>query len=214
MIDVILPVLNEELALPRVLERMPAGFRPVVVDNGSTDASASTAQRCGAQVVAEPRRGFGSACWAGLCAATSEIVCFMDADGSLDAQELGRVAGPVRDGVADLCLGARDAVPGSWPAHARLANRVLAREVRRRTGVRLTDIGPMRAARRADLLELGLLDRASGWPLEMVLRAAAAGWRVSEVDVPYRPRAGGRSKVTGTVRGTIGAVRDMGALLR
>jgi len=214
VIDVILPVLDEEQALPFVLDRMPPGFRPLVVDNGSVDASAATARRHGAEVVSEPRRGFGSACFAGLCAATSEVVCFMDADGSLDPGQLPLVADPVRGGWADLCLGARDAAAGSWPVHARLANRVLAREVRRRTGVRVTDIGPMRAARRAALLDLQLRDRASGWPLEMVLVAAAGGWRVEETQVSYRPRAAGRSKVTGTVRGTFGAVRDMGALLR
>ena len=214
MIDVILPVLNEIEALPIVLERMPAGFRPLVVDNGSTDGSASTARRHGARVVSEPKRGFGSACFAGLCAAESDVVCFMDADGSLDPRQLPLVVSPVQAGTADLCLGARDPVPGSWPIHARAANRVLALEIRRRTGVPLSDVGPMRAARRVELIDLRLLDRASGWPLEMVLRAADAGWRVVETDVTYRPRAGGRSKVTGSLRGTLGAVRDMSALLR
>jgi len=109
-------------------------------------------------------------------------------------------------------MGARDAEPGAWPVHARIANRFLARQVRRRTGVQLKDIGPMRAAPRERLLALGLRDRRFGWPLEMVLRAAADGWRVAEVDVGYRPRTG-RSKVTGTLRGTVRAVSDMGRLL-
>lgn len=214
MPDVVLPVLDEAEAIPWVLGRIPAGFDPIVADNGSTDGSAAVAQRLGARVVHEPRRGFGSACWAGLAAATSEIVCFMDCDGSLDPAELPRVAEAVVSGDADLVLGARrPTTRGAWPAHARIANRLVAAEVRRRTGAALRDIGPMRAARRRELLALGLRDRRSGWPLEMVLRAAAAGWRIAEVEVAYAPRSG-RSKVTGTLRGTVTAVRDMAELLR
>ena len=213
MIDVILPVLDEAEALPRVLGRMPSGFRPVVADNGSSDGSAALAEELGALVVAEPRRGFGAACFAGLTAATSDVVCFMDCDGSLDPAELPRVADPVVAGEAHLVLGARRAEPGAWPVHARVANRVICLELRRRTGVVLRDLGPMRAARRQPLLELGIRDRRFGWPLEMVLRAAAADWTVREVPVGYRARAG-RSKVTGTVRGTARAVRDMAGALR
>jgi dTDP-L-rhamnose 4-epimerase len=211
---VVLPVLNEREAIAGVLAAVPAGFNPIVVDNGSSDDSAAVAAACGAQVVHEARRGFGAACFAGLVAATAPVVCFMDADGSLDAGELPKVALPVLDDDADLVLGARrPVVAGAFPAHARLANHVLALEVSRRTGVRLRDIGPMRAARRQALLDLGLLDRRFGWPLEMVLRATRAGWRVAEVDVSYGPRDGGRSKVTGSVRGTLRAVRDMSEAL-
>ncbi len=210
----ILPVLDEAEALPVVLAAFPAGFEPLVVDNGSTDGSADVARRLGARVVSEPRRGFGAACWAGLVAAESELVCFMDCDGSLDPGELPAVVGPVADGELDLCLGARQARPDAWPVHARLANRVLARKLRRRAGVRITDLGPMRCAPREPLLELGLGDRAFGWPLEMVLRAAAAGWRVGETPVGYGPRAGGRSKVSGSFGGSLRAVRDMSAVLR
>jgi len=213
VIEVILPALDEVQAIPAVLAAMPPGFTALVVDNGSRDGSADTARACGARVVREPRRGFGAACFAGLLAARSEFVCFMDCDGSLDPGELTRVTGPVLTGVADLCLGARNADPGAWPWHARLANRALAFELRRRTGAGLTDLGPMRAARRESLLALGLQDRGSGWPLEMVLRAAAENWRIIEVGVAYRARAGGRSKVSGSVRGTVLAVRDMSAQL-
>jgi len=213
VIDVILPVLNEREALPWVLERMPPGYAPLVVDNGSTDGSGELAARLGAQVVHEPQRGFGAACWAGLQAARGDVVCFMDCDASFDPRELPRVAAPVARGAADLVLGARSpAAAAGWPLHARAANALLAAELRRRTRVPLRDLGPMRAARREALLALGLRDRRFGWPLEMVLRAAAAGWRIDEVTVTQHPRAG-RSKVTGTVRGTARAIRDMGAVL-
>jgi glycosyltransferase involved in cell wall biosynthesis len=213
MTDVVLPCLNEAAALPWVLGRMPPGFRPLVVDNGSRDGSAEIAGRLGARVVHEPRRGFGAACHAGLLAAGSDVICFMDCDGSLNPAELPRVAGPVARGEADLVLGARRAEPGAFPLHARLANRALAWELRRRTGSPLNDLGPMRAAGREPLLALGIEDRRFGWPLEMVLRASAADWHVHEVEVTYRARAG-RSKVTGTVRGTARAVRDMALALR
>ncbi len=213
MIDVILPALNEAAALEWVLTRMPDGYRPIVVDNGSTDRTAEIAAALGAIVVHESVRGFGSACWAGLQAASSEIVCFMDCDASLDPVALPVVADYVRRGDADLVIGSRVAERGSWPFHARLANKVLAAEVRRRTGVQLRDLGPMRAASRQGLLDLALADRRSGWPLEMVLKANAAGWRIRNVPVEYREREG-RSKVTGTVRGTVHAVQDMSRLLR
>lgn len=212
VIDVILPALNERDALASVLAAMPDGYRALVVDNGSTDDTAAVAADHGAVVLREPARGFGSACWKGLQEASSEIVCFMDADGSFDPGQLRLVADPVRNDSCDLALGARRAQPGSWPWHARTANRFLAAELRRRTGVALTDLGPMRAARRDMLLSLGIEDRRSGWPLEMVLRAARGGWRISEVAVDYHPRIGS-SKVTGTVRGTLTAVNDMGRLL-
>ena len=212
MPDVILPVLNEVDALPWVLSRMPERYRPSVVDNGSSDGSAPCAATWGALVVHEPARGFGAACWAGLVASTDDVVCFMDCDGSLDPVDLPTVATPVLHGTADLVLGARRADRGAWPLHARLANRALAFEVRRRTGLGLRDIGPMRAARRQDLLGLSPTDRRSGWPLEMVLLAHRAGLAIQEIGVPYRPRVG-RSKVTGTIRGTAQAVKDMAALL-
>ena len=211
MVDVVLPVLNERQALPDVLLAMPRGYHPIVADNGSDDGSGDLARELGATVVHEPRPGFGAACFAGLQAATREVVCFMDCDGSLDPRDLPRVADPVGAGHADLVLGARVLERGAMPAHARLANRALAFELRRRTGVPLTDLGPMRAGRRKALLALGIEDRRFGWPLEMVLRAAAEDWRIEEVRVPYRTRTG-RSKVTGTVRGTLRAVRDMRAV--
>ncbi|WP_083597878.1 glycosyltransferase family 2 protein [Actinomadura madurae] len=217
MIDVVLPCLNEAEALPWVLTRMPEGFRALVVDNASTDDSARVAAEHGACVVPAPARGFGAACHAGLLAAETEVVCVMDADASLDPAELPRLTAALgvleSGGGSGLVLGRRrPSGRGAWPPHARLGNAVLARSLNRRAGTRLHDLGPMRAARRADLLALGLEDRRFGYPLEMVLRAARAGWRIGEIDVPYLPRTGA-SKVTGTVGGTVRAVRDMRRVL-
>lgn len=212
-VDLVLPCLNEAAALPWVLERVPAGVRAIVVDNGSTDGSAEVARAAGATVITEARRGFGAAVAAGVAAAEAPVVAVCDADASLDPAELPRLLALLEDG-ADLVLGRR--VPtkrSAWPAHARIANAVLSRRVARLTGVRVTDIGPMRVARTGALRDLDLRDRRSGYPLEMVLRAAAAGWRLVETDVAYTPRIG-RSKVTGTVRGTLTAVHDMNRILR
>ena len=217
MTDVVLPCLNEAGALPYVLARLPAGYRAVVADNGSTDGSAAIAEALGARVVSVPRRGFGAAVHAGVLAAdpADGVVCVMDADGSFDPAQLPLVADPVRTGAAQLALGRRrPVVRHAWPLHARLGNAALARRLRRTTGLPVHDIGPMRAVRRDDLLTLDLRDRRFGYPLEMLLRAARAGWVVTEVDVDYHPRAAGtRSKVTGSVRGTVRAVRDMSRVL-
>jgi glycosyltransferase involved in cell wall biosynthesis len=213
MIDVILPVLNEQEAIPWVLERLPAGYRAIVVDNGSTDDSANVARSLGATVVEQPIRGFGSACYAGLMAATSEIVCFMDCDASMDPGLLPTVADPVAAGEVEMMLGARKADRGAWPFHARVANRYLGWSLRRKYQLPVTDLGPMRAARRAELIALGITDRRSGWPLEMVLRAAQADWRIREVPIRYLPRVG-KSKTTGTVMGTLRAIKDMSKALK
>lgn len=214
MTDVVLPCLDETAALPWVLARIPAGWRAIVVDNGSTDGSGDLARELGATVVHEPRRGFGAACAAGLRAATAELVCFCDCDGSLDPGLLPLLTGRITAGTADLVLGRRrPTARGAWPLHARAGNAALGLMLYRRTGVRLRDLGPMRAARRAALLDLAVADRRSGYPLETVVRAADAGWRIAELPVPYAPRTG-KSKVTGTWRGTWQAVHDMSGVLR
>lgn len=213
-VDVIFPCLDEEGALPFVLSRLPEGYRAIVVDNGSTDRSAEVAREHGATVITEPRRGFGSAANAGLDAATAPIVAFCDADASMDPGELPRLVQPVLAGDDDLMLGRRrTSIRSAWPLHARIANRGLAYLMKRATDLDLHDLGPMRAARREALLGLVIADRRSGYPLEMVLKARASGWRIREIDVSYAPRVG-RSKVTGTVRGTVVAVQDMSRLLR
>ncbi len=214
LVDVVLPCLNEERAIVDVLARLPAGYRGIVVDNGSTDRSAELAAAAGALVVTEARRGFGSAAHAGLLAATAPLVAFCDVDGSMDPSELVPFAELIDSGAADLVLGRRiPTTRGAWPWHARFANRVLARLMRGATGVKLHDLGPLRIARREALLGLDLRDRRSGYPLEMVLKASAADWTILERPTAYAPRVG-RSKVTGTVRGTITAVLDMSRLLR
>jgi glycosyltransferase involved in cell wall biosynthesis len=211
--EIVLPCLDEADALPAVLSELPKGWPVLVVDNGSTDATAAVAAAHGARVVCEPHRGYGAAVHAGLLAARAELVAVLDGDGSLDPAVLAPMADAVRSGRADLAVGRR--VPqtaDAWPWHARAGNAVIAALLRRR-GVPVHDIAPIRIGRRECLLELGVADRAFGYPLELLLRAGAAGWRLREVEVAYRPRAGGRSKVSGSVRGTLRAARDMSRLL-
>ncbi len=213
LIDVILPCLDEAKALPIVLAGLPRGYRAIVVDNGSTDGSPQIAAGLGAVVVHEQRKGYGAACHRGLEEATADLVAFCDADASLDLAELPTLVTAVAEGSADLAVGWRNAERGSgWPIHARVANRFLAWRVRRATGAQIRDIAPVRVADRARLLALGIEDRRSGYPLETVIRAARAGWTIEEFPVGYAPRVG-RSKVTGTVRGTVTAVKDMSAVL-
>ena len=211
-IDIVLPCLDEAGAIPWVMARIPPDARAIVVDNGSTDGSAAIARGLGALVVPCGQRGYGAACHAGLLAAEADLVAFCDCDASLDPADALRVAS-LLEGGADLVVGGRPPERGgAGPAHARLANRELARRVRRRTGTNLRDIGPLRVARREPLTALPIADRRSGYPVETVVRAADAGWRIVQVDVAYATRVGA-SKVTGTWRGAATAVRDISAVL-
>jgi len=211
--DVVLPCLNEAESLPGVLARLPAGYRAIVVDNGSTDDTVAVASAAGATVVHEARRGYGAAVHAGVLAATADYVCVLDADGSLPPEVLPDLVAEVAAGRAEMAVGRRRPTGrGAMPWHARLGNALIAGLLRRR-GVPVHDIAPVRAVRREALLALGVQDRAFGYPLELLLRAGSAGWRLHEMDVAYSPRTGGRSKVSGSVRGTARAVRDMSTVL-
>lgn len=215
-VDVVLPCLDEEEALPWVLDRMPAWARPIVADNGSRDASVAIARSRGVEVVEVLQRGYGAACHAGLMSATAPLVAFMDADASLDPASIEALLVAHHRAPANrphLVVGARRPVSrAAWPRRLRIANRVVARRVRLATGVRLDDIGPLRLADTAALQELAIRDRRSGYPVETVLRAARAGWTVTGVPVPYLARSG-RSKVTGTWLGAARAVHDMSRVL-
>jgi len=213
--DVVLPCRDEALALPGVLGRLPARMRAIVVDNGSTDGTAVVAARLGAEVVHEPAPGYGAAVHAGVLAATAPLVAVVDGDGSLDPGDLSRLADLVERGAATMAVGRRRPTDTrAWPWHARLGNTVVSARVRQVTGLAVHDIAPIRVCSRADLLALGVEDRRFGYPLELLLRAGRAGWRVAEVDVPYARRAEGtRSKVSGSVGGTLQALRDFARVL-
>ncbi|WP_019971869.1 glycosyltransferase family 2 protein [Mycobacterium sp. 141] len=207
-VTVVLPCLDEEQSLPGVLAAIPQGYQPLVVDNNSTDRTAEVARALGATVVAEPRPGYGSAVHAGVVAAGTPIVAVLDADGSLDPGELPALIAELDHG-ADLVIGRRRPAAGlRWPWHARLGTAAVCWRVRRRYGLPVHDIAPMRVARRDALIGLGVTDRRSGYPLELLVRAAQAGWRVVERDVTYGPRTGGQSKVSGSVRGSVIAAVD------
>jgi glycosyltransferase involved in cell wall biosynthesis len=178
----------------------------IVVNNGSTDATGAVAAGAGARVITEPQRGYGAACWAGVGALewNTDVAVFLDGDGSQHPEELGRVLAPLAADRADFVLGARQFGAGH-PLHATLGTRLVAALIAHRYGVRLSDIGPFRAIRVPLLRRLGMRDRGYGWPVEMVVKAAAAGARIAEVPVSHAPRQGGRSKVSGTVSGSIRA---------
>jgi len=207
-VTVVLPCLNESASLPGVLAALPTGYRALVVDNNSTDDTAEVARRHGADVVTERRPGYGSAVHASVEAASTPIVAVVDADGSLDPAELPALVSELDRG-ADMAIGRRRPVPGlRWPWHARLGTAAVCWRLRTRYGLPVHDIAPMRVARRDPLLALGITDRRTGYPVELMVRAAEAGWTVVERDVLYGPRTGGKSKVSGSLRGSIHAGLD------
>ncbi|GGG01017.1 glycosyl transferase [Rhodococcoides trifolii] len=204
---VVIPCLNEAGSLPGVLAAMPPGFTALVVDNNSTDGTADVARAHGARVVHERVPGYGSAVHAGVVAADTDIVCVLDGDGSMDPGELVSMVDALAD--ADLVVGRRRAVRASgWPWHARVGNTVLAARLRQRLNIDVHDIGPVRACRRQQLLDLGVSDRRSGYPLQLLVLAARANWRIVERDITYRPRTAGKSKVSGSVKGSAIAIWD------
>jgi glycosyltransferase involved in cell wall biosynthesis len=214
--DVVIPCRDEAAALPLVLGAVPDGFRPIVVDNGSSDDTAEVARRHGVTVVDEPRPGYGAAVHAGVMAATAEYVAVVDGDDSMDLGELPKLLRAVLDDGVTMAVGRRRPVRrGVWPWHARAGTTLLATWLRRSSGFGVHDLAPMRVCRRDDLIALDIRDRRFGYPLELMVKAARAGWTVSEIDIAYRPRAAGtRSKVSGSLRGTTQAARDFLAVLR
>ena len=214
--DIVIPCRDEAAALPLVLADVPEGFAVVVVDNGSTDGTADVARSLGARVVHETRPGYGAAVHAGVEAATAEYVAVVDGDDSMVLSDLPPMLAAVRDGHATMAVGRRRPVArGVWPWHARAGTLVLATWLRRSSGFGIHDLAPMRVCRRDDLLALGIEDRRFGYPLELMVRASAAGWTVVERDIDYRPRAAGTtSKVSGSLRGTTRTIKDFGRVLR
>lgn len=213
--DLVLPCRDEGPALERLLPRVPDVFAVIVADNASSDDTAEVARRHGATVVLEQRPGYGAAVQAGLLAATREYVAFMDGDDSMDPADLLLLLEDVVAGRADLAVGRRRPVArGVWPWHARWGNALVLWWLRRRIGTNVHDIAPIRVCRRSELLELDVRDRRFGYPVELLDKATRAGWRLVERDVTYRPRAAGtRSKVSGSVRGTLRTAHDFWKVL-
>lgn len=209
-VTVIIPCMNEAGSLPGVLARIPDGYRVLVVDNNSTDDTANVAESLGATVIREPVPGYGSAVHAGVVAADSEVVCVLDGDGSMDPQDLPPLVAALVD--ADLAVGRRRG--GNSPLHARLGNAILSMRLRTKYSLPVHDLGAVRAVRRQALLDLNVSDRRSGYPLQLLVLASKAGWTVTELDVSYHPRTAGVSKVSGSVRGTVVAVRDFWKVLK
>ena len=208
-VAVIIPTLNEAGNIRSLVNELRAvGIENViVVDNGSTDATAAEARSAGARVVAEPRRGYGYACAAGVAAAAdADIVAFIDGDYSYLPSELPMLLAPILAGQADLVLGSRplgQISQGALPAHQRFGNWLASRLMNALYGLHLTDLGPYRAIRRPLLLSLDMREMTYGWPTEMMVKAARRGARLVEVPVTSHPRRAGRSKVSGTLRGSV-----------
>ena len=222
-VSVIIPALDEEQSIGAVLEAIPRDIvrEIIVVDGGSRDATVEVARARGARVVTEPLRGYGRACRRGAGEAQGEVVVFLDADGACDPQDIEALVAPVVEGEADLVLGSRlrpdDASSigrGAMPIQQRIGNRLGAWLIRVVHGLPVSDLSPFRAVRRAPLLALPIENLTYGWPTEMIVRGARAGWRIVEVPVSSRPRTGGRSKISGTLRGAaLAAVHILGTIL-
>ena len=205
---IIIPALNEAESIGEVLFRIPGDFEGeiLVVDGGSEDNTVAIAELAGAKVLVETRSGYGRACASGSEAAQGELLIFMDADGADDAQYLKKLTDPIENGVAELVLGSRllgGVQSNTMPLHQYIGNWFSARLIQWIYGVPISDLSPFRAVKKEDLLNLRMTEMTYGWPTEMIVKAARADWRVLEIAVKHRPRLGGRSKISGTVRGTI-----------
>lgn len=209
-VDVIIPALNEAGNIQRLVERIPRGaadkVRIIVVDNGSTDLTAEKARQAGAIVVSEPRRGYGYACVAGVSVADSDVIVFLDGDGSFDATQIPDLLAPIMMDEADMVLGSRmkgGLEPGSMPPHQLYGNRLVSHLMGTLYGLNLTDLGPYRAIRAELLRSLNMQEMTFGWPTEMIVKAAKRKARITEISVSYGRRWSGKSKVSGTLRGTV-----------
>jgi glycosyltransferase involved in cell wall biosynthesis len=203
----IIPALNEAACIGPLQAELPVGLiqQLLIVDNGSTDDTAGVARRAGAQVITEPRRGYGYACAAGVAAAHGDVLAFMDGDGSFVPGELAALLAPILAGAADMTLGTRmrgGMSAGAMPLHQRFGNQLVARLMYGLYRLRLTDLGPFRAVRRDLLNTLDMREMTYGWPVEMIVKAARRQARIVELPVRYRPRMAGHSKVGGTLHGT------------
>ena len=209
-VSVIIPTHNEAQAIGRVLGDLPSNLvtEVIVVDSNSTDATSEIARSMGARVLPEPRRGYGRACLTGLANADHpEVVVFLDGDYSDRPSELPILLAPIIEGRADITLGSRlcgKNHPDALPWHQAFGNRLAAGLIRTLYGVKITDLGPFRAARADVLPALALEEATYGWAVEIILKGALAGYRIAEVPVSYHPRIG-KSKISGTVKGTVGA---------
>jgi glycosyltransferase involved in cell wall biosynthesis len=209
-VSVIIPAINEERSLEQVLAAIPGDLvnEIILVDGGSTDSTVSVAERAGAMVLHQPRRGYGLACATGVNRASCEVVVFMDADGADDPGQIHDIITPLQDSQVDMVLGSRLAghiAPGAMPWHQRFGNWLSAALIRALYGLNITDLSPFRAVRRSKLLALNMQEMTYGWPTEMITKGARKGWRIVEVPVIYHPRLAGDSKISGTFQGTLWA---------
>jgi glycosyltransferase involved in cell wall biosynthesis len=209
-VSVVIPTRNERAAIAHVLADLPADLvtEVIVVDNNSTDGTTEIAAGMGARVISEPRRGYGQACLTGLASASApDVVVFLDGDYSDRPAELPRLLAPITEGRADITIGSRlagSATPGALARHAAFGNWLAASLIRNLYGLKITDLGPFRAARAEVLRAVGLEELTYGWAVELILKGAAQGFRIVEVPVSYHPRIG-KSKISGTLRGSVGA---------
>jgi glycosyltransferase involved in cell wall biosynthesis len=216
-IAIVIPALNEENALRHLLLEIPPAIARwiIVADNGSTDATTTVAQAAGAIVASEPARGYGHNCLTGFkkaCSLGAEIVIFMDGDGSDDPADLPMMLAPLLEERADLVIGSRvsrRSERGAIPPQARFGNWLVSHMIRILYGVRLSDIGSFRVMRCSSLEALHMNEMTFGWPVEMLVKAAKAGYRIVELPIHYRQRSHGRSKVAGTLMGSIKAAYYM-----
>jgi glycosyltransferase involved in cell wall biosynthesis len=204
----VIPALNEEESLGHVLERVDRSLisEIILVDGGSGDGTVAIAKDNGAKVIEETRRGYGRACAVGVASAQGEVIVFMDADGADNPDQIPELITPIKQDQADMVLGSRLAgviSPGAMPWHQKFGNQLSAGMIRFLYGLPVSDLSPFRAVLRSKLLDLNMQEMTYGWPTEMITKAARQGWRILEVPVDYHPRIGGRSKISGTVKGTI-----------